>query len=135
MGTPTQVPGRRWCAQHHHFHRNCADCVETDFDSLVERINEGWYEVDALRTQLEQTQAEREEAIMRGVRGIHYLCGTSEALREIVATLLAESERLRKLLELIRYLAAERLDDGHGYTMMLTTIIIDIDAALRGEEK
>jgi len=47
----------------------------------------------------------------------------------------AENERLRKLLELIRYLAAERLDDGHGYTMMLTTIIIDIDAALRGEKK
>ena len=47
-----------------------------------------------------------------------------------IANLKDEVASLKKLLKHIRYQANERLEDGHGYEMMLTTTIIEIDAAL-----
>ncbi len=71
----------------------CKRCIKAHCRAEADTIFQQW---GVAIEQLEEALAEREEAIMRGVRGIHYLCGTSEALREIVATLLAENERLRE---------------------------------------
>lgn len=59
-------------------------------------------------------------------------CGCGKQRSHNIEKLWASEDKLRGLLMSIRHQAIERLEDGHGYTLMLSSIIIEINGVLEG---